>query len=92
MGDHEYGKVALAEPMNYDVPSLVADALPPNIGYLAQSFEVSGLASTAEACKAMGADLFSEITEIELPGRGRCAAMIVRNPGSGALQEIFQIL
>ena len=92
MGDHEYGKVALAEPMNYDVPSLVADALPPNIGYLAQSFEVADLAATAEACKAVGADLFSGITEIELPGRGRCAAMIVRNPGSGALQELFQTL
>jgi hypothetical protein len=30
--------------------------------------------------------------EIDLPGRGRCASMVVRNPGSGALQELFQVL
>ena len=42
-GDHEYGKIALATPMNYEIPSLVPDAVPPNIGYLAQSFEVADL-------------------------------------------------
>jgi hypothetical protein len=29
---------------------------------------------------------------MDLPGRGKCKAMIVRNPGSGALQELFQAL
>lgn len=91
-GDHEYGKIALASALNYELPTLVPDAVPPNIGYLAQSFQVTDLAETARACAAVGAEVFSGPAELDLPGRGRCAALIVRNPGSGALQEIFQIL
>ncbi len=91
-GDHEYGKIALASALNYEIPSLTADAVPPNIGYLAQSFEVSDLQATARACAAVGAEVFSGPAEIDLPGRGHCTAMIVRNPGSGALQELFQVL
>ncbi len=89
-GDHEYGKIALAEAMNYELPSLVPDAVPPNVGYLAQSFQVADLGATARACSAVGAEVFSGPLEIDLPGRGRCKAMVVRNPGSGALQELFQ--
>jgi catechol 2,3-dioxygenase-like lactoylglutathione lyase family enzyme len=89
-GDHEYGKIALAAPMNYDVPSLVPDAVAPNIGYLAQSFAVADLDATVEACKAVGAELFTAVQKLDLPGRGRCKAIMVRNPGSGALQELFQ--
>jgi catechol 2,3-dioxygenase-like lactoylglutathione lyase family enzyme len=43
-GDHEYGKIALATPLNYEVPNLVPDAVPPNIGYLAQSFQIGDTA------------------------------------------------
>jgi catechol 2,3-dioxygenase-like lactoylglutathione lyase family enzyme len=91
-GAHEYGKIALATPMNYEIPNLVPVAVPPNIGYLAQSFQVSDLDQTARASAAVGAEEFSAPMEIDLPGRGRCAAMVVRNPGSGALQELFQVL
>ena len=91
-GDHEYGKIALATPMNYEVPSLVPDAVPPNIGYLAQSFEVPDLDETARGAAAVGAEVFSGPMEIEQPGRGKCRTMIVRNPGSGFLQELFQVL
>jgi catechol 2,3-dioxygenase-like lactoylglutathione lyase family enzyme len=91
-GDHEYGKIALASAMNYEIPAIAPDAVPPNIGYLAQSFQVDELRETARACAAVGAPVFSGPTEIDLPGRGRCQAMVVRNPGSGALQELFQIL
>ncbi|MBM4196412.1 MAG: VOC family protein [Gammaproteobacteria bacterium] len=90
-GDHEYGKIALASAMNYEVPDIAKDANPPNIGYLAQSFEVSNLDETARACAAIGVQTYSKPTEIDLPGRGRCRAMIVRNPGSGALQEMYQV-
>lgn len=90
-GDHEYGKIALAAAMNYQIPSLVPDAVPPNIGYLAQSFEVGDLQETARACAAVGAEVFSGAVEIDLPGRGKCKSMVVRNPGSGALQELFQV-
>jgi catechol 2,3-dioxygenase-like lactoylglutathione lyase family enzyme len=91
-GNHEYGKIALAAPINYEVESLVPDAVPPNIGYLAQSFQVTNLEETARACAAVGAEEYSAPMEIDLPGRGRCASMLVRNPGSGALQELFQQL
>jgi catechol 2,3-dioxygenase-like lactoylglutathione lyase family enzyme len=91
-GDHEYGKIALAQAMNYEVPKIAPDAVPPNIGYLAQSFQVADLRETAKACAAVGAEVFSGPVEVDLPGRGRCAAMVVRNPGSGALQELFQVL
>lgn len=89
-GNHEYGKIALAEPLNYDVPTLVPDAVPPNIGYLAQSFQVTDIADAAKACAAMDAKILTPPVAIELPGCGPCRAMIVRNPGSGALQELFQ--
>ncbi len=91
-GDHEYGKIALATPLNYEVPNLVPDAVPPNIGYLAQSFEVNDIDETAGACADLGAETFTAPTEIDLPGRGRCLSMIVRNPGSGALQELFEVV
>ncbi|MFW2405855.1 MAG: VOC family protein [Gammaproteobacteria bacterium] len=91
-GEHEYGKIALAVPMNYEVPNLVPDAVPPNIGYLAQSFQVADLEATSSACASVGAEEFSAPMEIDLPGRGACQSMIVRNPGSGALQELFQVL
>ena len=54
-GYHEYGKIALATPINYEVPNLVPDAVPPNIGYLAQSFQVGDLDETARASAAVGA-------------------------------------
>jgi len=91
-GDHEYGKVALAAPLNYEAPTLVPDAHAPNIGYLAQSFQVDDIGATAGDCAAVGAEEYSALCELDLPGRGRCKAMLVRNPGSGALQELFQVL
>jgi len=89
-GAHEYGKVALATPMNYEVPNLVPAAVAPNIGYLAQSFQVADLAEAARACAAVGAEVYTAPMTIDLPGRGKRQAMIVRNPGSGALQELFE--
>jgi catechol 2,3-dioxygenase-like lactoylglutathione lyase family enzyme len=91
-GAHEYGKIALATPINYEVPNLVPDAVPPNIGYLAQSFQIGDIDEMASACAAVGAEEFSAPMEIDLPGRGKCASMVVRNPGSGALQELFQVI
>jgi len=40
----------------------------------------------------LGVKFFTPLTELELPGLGRCHCMLVRNPGSGALQEIVQPL
>lgn len=91
-GGHEYGKIALAAPLNYEVPSLVPDAEAPNIGYLAQSFQVSDIDAVAGACAALGAAEYSALIELDLPGRGRCRTTLVRNPGSGALQELFEVI
>ena len=91
-GEHEYGKIALSSPKNYELPSMVPLAVPPNIGYLAQSFEVKNLDGVAAECDALNVETFSAPHDITLPGRGPCRAMVVRNPGSGALQEIFQRL
>jgi catechol 2,3-dioxygenase-like lactoylglutathione lyase family enzyme len=91
-GNHEYGKIALSEPLNYEIPNLVPDAVAPNIGYLAQSFQIDDIDAAARACAEVGAEEFSATVEIDLPGRGKCKTMLVRNPGSGALQELFQIL
>ena len=89
-GGHEYGKIALSSPLNYEIPNLVSDAVPPNIGYLAQSFQVNDLNQVANECIDIDVDIISGPEEITLPGRGLCRAMVVHNPGSGALQEIFQ--
>ena len=91
-GNHEYGKIALASPLNYEMADLVPDALPPNIGYLAQSFQVPDLDEVLRGCAAVGAGTWSGPAELDLPGRGRCRTVIVRNPGSGALQELYQVL
>ena len=91
-GDHEYGKIALSCPKNYELPSMVERAVPPNIGYIAQSFAVNDLNRAEAGCTELGVEVFSSAQEITLPGRGPCRAMVVRNPGSGALQEIFQQL
>jgi catechol 2,3-dioxygenase-like lactoylglutathione lyase family enzyme len=91
-GGHEYGKIALAAPMNYEAESIVANAVPPNIGYLVQSFEVPDFAAAEQGCAELGVEIYSPAIDIELPGRGLCRAMLVRNPGSGALQEVFQPL
>lgn len=89
-GAHMFGKVALAEPLNYICASLIEQAVAPNLGYLAQSFRVDDLDAARSACRELGAEIYSDIRELELIGRGHCRAMLVRNPGSGALQEIYQ--
>ncbi|MDJ0926843.1 MAG: VOC family protein [Gammaproteobacteria bacterium] len=91
-GNHMFGKIAVSQPLNYDCDSLIAAAAPPNIGYLAQQFVVADAAIAAETCARLEVEIFTPLTELELPGLGRCATMLIRNPGSGALQEIAQPL
>jgi catechol 2,3-dioxygenase-like lactoylglutathione lyase family enzyme len=89
-GAHQFGKVALSHPENYTAPDKVHLAVPPNIGYLAQSFRVPSILRARDACMAVGAEMFSPMMEIEIPGLGLVAAMIVRNPGSGALMHLYE--
>ena len=89
-GNHMFGKIALVYPVNYDCDDMIPDAVAPNIGYLAQSFSVSDVGLAKKYCLDMGAEIYSDVSEIDLPGRGLCRAFMVRNPGGGALMEIFQ--
>jgi catechol 2,3-dioxygenase-like lactoylglutathione lyase family enzyme len=91
-GNHMFGKIAMSQPLNYTCGSMTARAVPPNIGYLAQQFMVSDADKALAACQDLGVEFFTPSTELELPGLGRCRCMVVKNPGSGALQEIVQQL
>lgn len=87
-GNHMFGKIALSEPLNYmeRCEDLAPRAHAPNIGYLAQIFEVADLDRAAAACAALRVEAVSPRSKIEVPGLGLRDQWMVRNPGSGALQ------
>ncbi|MSO64491.1 MAG: hypothetical protein EXQ85_01580 [Alphaproteobacteria bacterium] len=85
-GASRFGKIALGQALNYEGVDLTPVAMPPNVGYLAQGFEVLDLARAAAVFSRLGAEVFSPADDLSIPGIGKCWAMIVRNPGSGALQ------
>jgi catechol 2,3-dioxygenase-like lactoylglutathione lyase family enzyme len=91
-GDHVYGKIALMHPINFECLDVIARAVAPNIGYLAQTFLVDDLQATLALAATLGTEVFSAALEMELPVHGRVATAIVRNPGSGALHELLQRL
>ena len=70
-GDHEFGKIALATPMNYEVPNLVPNAVPPNIGYLAQSFQIDDIDAVGQGLRrSRGRDIFgADGDRFAWPGR-----------------------
>jgi catechol 2,3-dioxygenase-like lactoylglutathione lyase family enzyme len=90
-GNHMFGKVALSYPVNYDCTDLTDIALPPHIGYIAQQFIVNDLTEALEASEELDCEIFSDVTEISIPGLGNAQSYIVRNPASGGLQEILQL-
>ncbi len=90
-GAHMFGKVVLAQPLNYECESLIDRAKPPNIGYLAQVFAVTELDEAARQCAAMNVEVLSSPQETPWPGWGLVPAMLVRNPGSGALQMLMEV-
>ena len=89
-GGHPFGKVALSYPLNYELPDRVALAVAPNIGYLAQGFLVESLAEATKACARVDARIVTPAVTVSLPGLGGHRAMLVRNPGSGALMELIE--
>ena len=88
--DHHFGKIALAQPLNYDAEDLTPFAVAPNAGYIAQAFDVADLDRAQAFCGDSGIQIYSMPDELELPGLGRIRSMIVRNPGSGALMQLIQ--
>jgi len=92
-GNHMFGKIAVSEPLNYldQCVDLQPTAHAPNIGYLAQIFEVRDLAGSMLAVAACGADVVAGRTRFEVPGLGVRDQALVRNPGSGALTWLLQV-
>lgn len=89
-GNHMFGKIALSQPINYPCTDLVPSAVAPNIGYLAQVFMVKDLNEVETACKTFPCEVYTPRMELTIPGVGRCHVLTVRNPGSGALQQLVQ--
>ncbi|MBT4740878.1 MAG: hypothetical protein HOH20_11100 [Rhodospirillaceae bacterium] len=87
---HPFGKIALSHPLNYEASSKGDIQVPPNIGYLAQSFLVPDVQKALAVCDEIGAERFSDPADIMLPGVGPRFAAVVRNPGSGALMELIE--
>jgi len=89
-GNHMFGKIALSQPMNYECEALVPNAHAPNIGYIAQMFEVQDVDYCVSACADLNAETYAARGSYMVPGLGAVDAVTVRNPGSGALQMIFK--
>ena len=90
-GNHMFGKLALAEPVNYECTDLSKIALPPNVGYIAQRFVVDDLGAALNNCRGLDCVMYSDVEQTELAGIGRGRSFIVRHPGSGGLQEIIEL-
>ena len=90
-GNHMFGKIALSMPLNYECDDLVSRAHAPNIGYLAQMFEVSDIETAHNMCTELELDLYAPKQTYQIPGLGLVQAFTVENPGSKALQIIFQV-
>ena len=51
---------------------------------------MSDLAASEAEARKLGAEVYSPAMNIDIPGFGKRKAIIVRNTGSGALQQIIQ--
>ena len=82
-GGHFFGKVSVNQPLNFEVPERVAAAHAPNVGYLAQGFEVSSLNIASRSLTELGiAHVRKAFTA--LPGLPYADALQLHIPGSGA--------
>jgi catechol 2,3-dioxygenase-like lactoylglutathione lyase family enzyme len=90
-GNHMFGKVALCQPMNYPGVDLTANAIAPNIGYIAQAFIVKNLDDAKAAADSLKAEVYTAPLAINIPGFGNARTTLVRNPGSGALQQLIEV-
>ena len=81
-----FGKLALSQPLNYaeECVDLVPRAEAPNVGYLAQGFELDDLGVADRACAELRLPISFEDDALELPGLGTRAVRALRVPGVGA--------
>lgn len=91
-GNHMFGKIALSQPLNYAAQCIdvVPRAHAPNIGYLAQAFEVQDLQRAYAAAQECQAPVVRTPVSGALPGLGSRRHCLLRNPGSGALQWLIE--
>ena len=89
-GNHMFGKIALSQPLNYECHDMVSDGIAPNIGYIAQAFEVNDLRISEKAISDLGCEIYNQRRLIDFPGLGEIEIIMVKAPGSGALQLIFK--
>jgi catechol 2,3-dioxygenase-like lactoylglutathione lyase family enzyme len=88
-GTHFYGKVAMNEPQNFFVPERVAAAVAPNVGYLAQGFEVPSLDAAAQRLSALG--IAAERRPFpRIAGLGATQCLQLRIPGSGGFALLLE--
>lgn len=83
-GAHMFGKVAMSGPLNYACDDLTPRAHAPNLGYLAQVFEVNDLAASRAAAARLGAKEEGAAQALDVAGFGERDALLVRHPASGA--------
>jgi len=85
-GNHMFGKLALSQPLNYadECVDLVPRAEAPNVGYLAQGFELDDLDMADRACAELRLATLFKDDALELPGLGTRAVRALRVPGVGA--------
>ena len=76
--------------MNYECHDMVPDGIAPNIGYIAQAFEVKDLRISENVITELNCEIYKQRQLVDFPGLGHVEIIIVRSPGSGALQLIFQ--
>lgn len=86
-GNHMFGKIAVSEPLNYTqtCEDLQPRAHAPNVGYLAQGFDVRDIRHALVQASALQAEILVPQTRMDVPGMGPCDNALIRNPGSGAL-------
>jgi catechol 2,3-dioxygenase-like lactoylglutathione lyase family enzyme len=89
-GSHHFGKIALNHPLNQEFENLVPKSVPGAIGYFAQSFLVEDLDAALESARAIGTAIYSPPIATNIPGLGRARTAVVRNSGSGVLQELIE--
>ena len=88
-GNHMFGKIALSQPLNYECHDMVPDAVAPNIGYIAQLFEVNDLDYAENKINELKCIIYAERRTMFFPGFAEVDVISTRNPGSGAIQIIF---
>jgi len=89
---HLYGKIGIAQPLNFDIADFTEEARPPRLGYFAQSFAVNDLNSTLQRCDDINAPVLSPPSTMKLPGYGNSNTAVVHLPSTGSLIELVERL